>query len=57
MSAFGWMNDQLLRMSWLNDLVGQGVTTVGLNPASRLGGSAFPKALRSPSRQGGRPRP
>lgn len=39
MSVFGWMNDQLLRMVWLNDLVGAGLTAVGLDPASRLGGS------------------
>ena len=25
MSVFGWLNDQLLRMTWLNDLVGAGV--------------------------------
>jgi len=39
MSVFGWLNDQILRMTWLNDLVGQGVVAVGLDPASRLGGS------------------
>ena len=39
MSVFGWMNDQFLRMVWLNDLVGQGVVALGLDPASRLGGS------------------
>ncbi|MCE6959873.1 permease [Cereibacter sphaeroides] len=39
MSVFGWMNDQVLRMVWLNDLVGKGVEAVGLDPASRLGGS------------------
>lgn len=39
MSVFGWLNDQLLRMTWLNDLVGQAVTAIGLDPASRLGGS------------------
>ena len=39
MSVFGWMNDHLLRMVWLNDLVGQGVAAMGLDPASRLGGS------------------
>lgn len=39
MSVFGWMNDHLLRMVWLNDLVGQGVAATGLDPASRLGGS------------------
>jgi uncharacterized membrane protein YraQ (UPF0718 family) len=39
MSVFGWLNDQLLRMTWLNDLVGQAVVAVGLDPASRLGGS------------------
>ncbi|MFN3293849.1 MAG: hypothetical protein ACK4S2_11935 [Gemmobacter sp.] len=26
-------------MSWLNDLVGAGVAAIGLDPASRLGGS------------------
>jgi uncharacterized membrane protein YraQ (UPF0718 family) len=39
MSVLGWINDQALRMVWLNDLVGQGVAAVGLDPASRLGGS------------------
>ncbi|SNX69023.1 hypothetical protein SAMN05878503_1038 [Cereibacter ovatus] len=39
MSVFGWMNDQILRMVWLNDLVENGVRAVGLDPASRLGGS------------------
>ncbi|RBP87003.1 hypothetical protein DFO80_11668 [Rhodobacter sp. 140A] len=39
MSIFGWLNDQLLRMTWLNDLVGAGVAAVGLDPASRIGGS------------------
>ncbi|WP_112873400.1 permease [Paracoccus endophyticus] len=39
MTLFGWMNDQVLRMTWLNDLVGQGVAAIGLNPASRVGGS------------------
>lgn len=38
MSVFGWLNDQLLRMTWLNDLVGAGVA-IGLDPASRIGGS------------------
>lgn len=35
MSVFGWLNDQLLRMTWLNDLVGAGVAAIGLDPASR----------------------
>ena len=39
MSIPGWLNDQILRMSWLNDLVGQGVVALGLDPSSRLGGS------------------
>ena len=39
MSIFGWLNDQLLRMQWLSDLVTAGVTAVGLDPASRVGGS------------------
>jgi uncharacterized membrane protein YraQ (UPF0718 family) len=39
MSVFGWLNDQLLRMTWLNDLVGKGVEAIGLDPASRVGGS------------------
>lgn len=39
MSVFGWMNDQFLRMTWLDDLVGQGVVAIGLDPASRMGGS------------------
>lgn len=39
MSIFGWMNDQLLRMQWLSDLVTSGVQALGINPATRLGGS------------------
>jgi uncharacterized membrane protein YraQ (UPF0718 family) len=39
MNVFGWLNDQVLRMTWLNDLVAQGVAATGLDPASRLGGS------------------
>jgi uncharacterized protein len=39
MNIFGWMNDQLLRMQWLSDLVTAGVSAVGLDPASRFGGS------------------
>lgn len=39
MSIPGWLNDQILRMSWLYDLVGQGVVALGLDPSSRLGGS------------------
>jgi uncharacterized membrane protein YraQ (UPF0718 family) len=39
MSIFGWLNDHLLRMVWLNDMVGAGVTAAGIDPASRLGGS------------------
>lgn len=39
MGVFGWMNDQLLRMQWLSDLVSEGVSALGLDPASRLGGS------------------
>ena len=39
MTVFGWLNDQILRMLWLNDLVGYGVGAVGLDQASRLGGS------------------
>ena len=39
MTVFGWLNDQVLRMVWLNDLVGQGVAAIGLDPASRIGGS------------------
>jgi uncharacterized membrane protein YraQ (UPF0718 family) len=34
-----WMNDQLLRMQWLSDLVTAGVHAMGLDPASRIGGS------------------
>ncbi len=36
---FSWAKDQLLRMVWLNDLVGSGIATAGPDPASRLGGS------------------
>ena len=39
MSIFGWINDQLLRMQWLADAVTEGVLAVGLDPASRIGGS------------------
>jgi uncharacterized membrane protein YraQ (UPF0718 family) len=39
MSVFGWMNDQVLRMVWLNDLVGKALAAIGLDPASRVGGS------------------
>lgn len=39
MNIFNWMNDQLLRMQWLNDLVEAGVAGVGLDPVSRIGGS------------------
>ena len=39
MNVFIWMNDQLLRMQWLSDLVTAGVQAVGLDPASRIGGS------------------
>ena len=39
MSAVGWLNDQVLRMTWLDDLVGQGIVALGLDPSSRLGGS------------------
>lgn len=39
MTVIGWLNDQILRMDWLNELVGRGVAATGLDPASRLGGS------------------
>jgi uncharacterized membrane protein YraQ (UPF0718 family) len=39
MNIFGWLNDQLLRMQWLSDVVAAGVEGVGLDPASRVGGS------------------
>ncbi|MEF3047027.1 permease [Pseudotabrizicola sp. L79] len=39
MNIFTWMNDQLLRMQWLNDAVGAGVAAAGLDPASRIGAS------------------
>ncbi|MFZ1469457.1 MAG: permease [Paracoccaceae bacterium] len=39
MNIFNWMNDQLLRMQWLNDLVAAGVAGAGLDPVSRIGGS------------------
>ena len=39
MSVFTWANDHLLRMVWLNDLVGSGVAASGMDPASRLGAS------------------
>ncbi len=39
MNILSWFNDQVLRMTWLNDLVGAGIAAAGLDPASRLGGS------------------
>ncbi|MEZ5796736.1 MAG: permease [Paracoccaceae bacterium] len=39
MTVFGWLNDQILRMVWLDDLVARGVAALGLDPATRLGGS------------------
>jgi uncharacterized membrane protein YraQ (UPF0718 family) len=40
MIVFGWLNDQLLRMEWLNKLVTGLLTSVfGLDMESRLGGS------------------
>ncbi|WP_299361979.1 permease [uncultured Paracoccus sp.] len=39
MSVFSWMNDDLLRMVWLDDLVEASVGATGLDPASRIGGS------------------
>lgn len=39
MTILGWLNDLLLRMTWLNDLAGQGVAAAGLDPASPLGGA------------------
>lgn len=39
MNMFGWMNDQLLRMQWLSDLVTALIQAVGLDPASKIGGS------------------
>jgi uncharacterized membrane protein YraQ (UPF0718 family) len=39
MNIFGWLNDQMLRMQWLSDVVAAGVEGVGLDPASRVGGS------------------
>jgi len=38
-SVFTWLNDQLLRMQWLSDLVTSGVQALGLDPATRIGGS------------------
>ncbi|WP_299365121.1 hypothetical protein [uncultured Paracoccus sp.] len=32
MSVFGWLNDQVLRMTWLNDMVGKGVAAIRLDP-------------------------
>ena len=39
MNVFAWLNDQMLRMQWLSDLVSAAVQTVGLDPASQIGGS------------------
>jgi len=39
-SAFGWLNDALLKMTWLNDLVGRLVSDVfGLPVSGRVGAS------------------
>ncbi len=40
MTVFGWLNNQLLKMDWLNDLIKLLVQNVfGLNVSERLGGS------------------
>ena len=40
MPVLGWLNDQLLRMTWLSTLVARLVENVfGLDTAGRLGGS------------------
>lgn len=36
---WSFIQDQLLGMSWLNDLVGRGLSALGLDIGSRIGGS------------------
>ena len=36
---WSFIQDQLLGMSWLNDLVGRGLSALGLDVGSRIGGS------------------
>lgn len=39
MFVFTWLNDQLLKMLWLNDLVGKVLTWIGIDIETRLGSS------------------
>lgn len=39
MEILRWLNDQLLRMQWLADLVAWLLQSLGLDPASRIGGT------------------
>lgn len=39
MNPFVFINEQLLRMDWLSALVATGLRGIGLDPATRLGGS------------------
>ncbi len=39
MELLHWLNAQLLRMQWLSDLVAWLLQSLGLDPASRIGGS------------------
>src|SRR5690554_5296074 len=39
MHIFQWLNDQLLKMQWLDYLVGQLVDALGLDAVTRVGGS------------------
>ena len=41
MSAIGdFIGDQILGMKWLNELIGMGLSALGLDITSRVGGSA-----------------
>ena len=37
MSLWNFVQDQLLGMAWLNDLIGRGLSKVGVDTASPLG--------------------
>lgn len=39
MSLWNFVQDQLLGMAWLNDLIGRGLSKVGVDTTSPIGGS------------------
>lgn len=39
MFVFTWLNDQLLKMLWLNELIGKALTWIGIDIETRLGSS------------------